>query len=65
MSPHHLHHLTTHEYYPGSFTWELWQIISLIVGLLLLCFLIGICINCFRTVGYGMSPVMPLGGVYV
>lgn len=49
-----------------SWTWELWQIISLILGLLLLCFLISICLSCFRSATYPVvgGGVMP-GQVYV
>lgn len=59
-------HYVEHEYYPGGFTWQLWQIIWFILGLLLLCFLIGICINCFRRSGFvpgGVYGAQP--GVYI
>ena len=63
---HHMDYLPSHEqYYARSFTWDLWQIISLILGLLLLCFLIGICINCFRSTAYGVTGMAPVGGVYI
>ena len=57
------HYKPEHEYYYG-YGWNLWQIISLIIGLIVLCVLIGICINCFRgTAGMVGGPGM--GGVYI
>ena len=75
----HLHHpesysnLLSHDfyYYPGSFTWQLWQIVSLILGLLFVCFLIGICLVCLRRSGllpgggYGTVIGQPAGRVFI
>ena len=68
-----LEHLTHHQfyYYPGSFTWQLWQIISLVLGILFVCFLVGICLTFLRRSGfapggaYGTTARQPIGGVYI
>ena len=60
----HLKHIADHQqyyYHHGGF--GLWHIISLILGLLLLCFLIGVCISCFRNTAYAAGA--PMGGVYL
>lgn len=62
---HHLERvefIPSHEQYYGyrSYGWDLWQIISLIIGLLLLCFLIGICIQCFRNTTHAVTGAAPV-----
>jgi hypothetical protein len=56
------HHLTqndlnelSHEYYGRGSAFDVWQIIGVIIGLLLLCTIIGFIINCVRNGGFGTT----------
>ena len=41
----------------GGLTHNVWQLVSLILGLLLLCFLIGLCWQCYRSGQFGLPVV--------
>jgi hypothetical protein len=44
-----------HEYYGRGSSFDIWQIVGIVIGLLLLCAIIGFIINCVRNGGIGST----------
>ena len=48
MGRHNHFDLVVHDYYGGA-AWDIWHIVGVILGIIILLALIGICINCIRS----------------
>ena len=53
---HYLDESPSHEYCYGQPGFGIWHIVGIVIGLIILCALIGICLNCMRSTAYAGAP---------
>lgn len=61
---HNLHADVSHEYYGRGSSFDIWQIVGIVIGIILLLAIIGFIINCIRNRGFGFTGQQPYGQQY-
>jgi hypothetical protein len=60
---HNLHLELSHDYYGRGSSFDIWHIVGIILGIILLLAIIGFIINCIRNRGFGFGG-QPYGQTY-